>query len=157
VSLSSDRPLPLQCDSHHEDTFILKVKGLTVSPLSGAEEGAPQVEMELDLGEDAGPRLAGFAAVQELPLTPGSSPPPTLSLPLTLAACHLPAERRFIFSEHAGLTVEPTPAGRFRLRVTGEFQSRTIPCQETDLILHLARPEAGKLLSYWLSVVQKAR
>uniref|UniRef100_A0A7V4LCT9 Uncharacterized protein n=1 Tax=Desulfobacca acetoxidans TaxID=60893 RepID=A0A7V4LCT9_9BACT len=157
VSLSSDSPLPLQCDSHHEDTFILKVKGLTVSTRSGGEAGGCQVEMHLTLGEDPGPRLAGFAAAQEVPLTPTSPLPPELTLPLTLAACHLPGERRFIFSENAVLTAARTPAGDFRLTVTGDFKSRTIPCQETDLILHLARPEAAKLLSYWLSAVQELR
>jgi hypothetical protein len=149
------QPLPLLWDCHHGDTFVLKVDGLAVEPFSGETPAAP-IALELSLtppGEVLG-KIETFAAHHNLALSPFPSLPEEVREPLTLAACHLPQARLFVFCEQAALTARATPEGNVRLTVAGDFKSRKIPCQETDLVLHLERANSSRLLSYCFTLVR---
>lgn len=153
--VGSDQPLALLWDCHHGDTFVLQVRGLTAAPLSGEPEARP-ITLEVDLApvtETMG-TLETFAAHHNLPMTPWPSLAEEVTEPLALAACHLPEVKLFVYCETATLTARITPAGRLRLMVAGDFKSRKVPCQELDLLLHLERPGAGRLLSYCFSAVR---
>jgi hypothetical protein len=154
--LASDQPLSLLWDCHHGDTFVLQVRGLKAAPLSG-EPAAWPITLEVDLApftETMG-LLETFAAHHNLGLTLWPSLPEELTEPLTLAACHLPEVKLFVFCEQATLAARIIPEGRLRLMVAGDFKSRKVPCQETDLLLHLERPGASRLLSYCFSAVRQ--
>jgi hypothetical protein len=151
----NDQPLSLLWDCHHGDTFVLMVKGLKVEPLSG--QAAPEpltLEVSLAPGHEVLATFQDFAAQHNLALTPLASKPLELEESLTLAACHVPGSKLFVYSEKAMLTARATPEGNVQLVVKGDFKSRKIPCQETDLLLHLERPGSTRLLNYCLSVIR---
>jgi hypothetical protein len=149
------KPVPLLWDCHHGDTFVLKVDGLTVEPFSGDAPAEPiALEVSLTPSSEVLGKIETFAAHQNLPLSPWPSLPEEMREPLTLAACHLPQARLFVFSEKAELTARATPEGQVRLTVAGDFKSRKIPCQETDLVLHLERANSSRLLSYCFTLVR---
>jgi hypothetical protein len=154
----NEKPLSLLWDCHHGDTFVLMAKGLTAEPLS-QDTAAEPITLEVGLtpnGQVLG-EIETFAAHQNLALTPLPTLPEELEEPLTLAACHLPGPKLFVFSEQATLTARATPEGNVRLTVTGDFKSRKVPCQETDLLLHLERANSSRLLSYCFSIVRAKR
>jgi len=158
IKVYSEKPLSLLWDCHHGDTFVLKVDGLTVAPLSGEAAAEPiSLEVSLTPPEEMVNKMEGFAAQHNLAPVPWPTLPEQLVEPLTLAACHLPEAKLFVFCETATLTARATPEGNMQLVVVGEFKSRKVPCQETDLVLHLERPHAGRLLSYCFTVSQYRR
>jgi len=155
LRLFTDKPLSLLWDCHHGDTFVLKVGELSVAP-SSAEAEAPAITLEVALhpaAEVLG-KIDYFAAHHNLSLTTWSTLPAKLTEPLTLAACHLPEAKLFVFCEQAILAARPTPEGNVLLAVQGDFKSRKVPCQETDLLLHLERAHATRLLSYCFTLVR---
>ena len=149
----NEKPLSLLWDCHHGDTFVFMVKGLQVESFEGAAGEPITLEVSLAPFNEVLGSIENFAAHHNLALTPLTPLPEVLEKPLTLAACHLPAAKLFVFSENATLTARATPEGKVRLVVTGEFKSRKVPCQETDLLLHLERAHASGLLSYCFSVI----
>jgi hypothetical protein len=156
--LFNEKPLSLLWDCHHGDTFVLMAKGLTAEPLPQDTTAEP-ITLEVSLIPHA-PVLAEietFAAHHNLALAAWPTLPEELEEPLTLAACHLPGPKLFVFCEKASLTARVTPEGNLRLTVTGDFKSRKVPCQETDLLLHLERANSTRLLSYCFSVVRGKR
>jgi hypothetical protein len=155
LQLSAQKPLSLLWDCHHGDTFVLMVSGLATEPFSGEAPAEPVIlEMSLaPFGEVLG-KIEQFAAHHNLPMAPLAALPEALEEPLTLAACHLPDAKLFVFSEKAVLTARATPEGNVRLAVAGDFKSRKLPCQATDLVLHLERPGAARLLSYCFTLVR---
>ncbi len=153
--LFAPNPLPLLWDCHHGDTFVLKVEGVAVEPFSGAAPAEPVVlEISLTPSHKVLTEFETFAAHHNLALSPWPSLPDEVREPLTLAACHLPQARLFVFCEQATLTARATPEGNLRLTAAGDFQSRKIPCQETDLVLHLERPNSSRLLSYCFTLAR---
>ena len=155
IKLSAEKPLSLLWDCHHGDTFVLMVGGLAAEPFSG-EAATEPIILEVSLapfGEVLG-KIEHFAALHNLAMAPLPTLPEALEEPLTLAACHLPAAKLFVFSEKAVLTARATLEGNVRLTVAGDFKSRKLPCQETDIVLHLERPGATRLLSYCFSLVR---
>ena len=151
----NEKPLSLLWDCHHGDTFVLMVGGLTVEPLSGEAPAEPiTLEVKLAPFAEVLGAIENFAAHHNLPLAPLPALPEELEEPLTLAACHLPEAKLFVFCEKATLTARVTPEGNLRLMVKGDFKSRKVPCQETDLLLHLERADASRLLSYCFSAVR---
>jgi len=155
--LFSEQPLSLLWDCHHGDTFVLKLGGLTVQPLE--ETAGEEITLELSLAPvpELLSKMEHFAAHHNLAVKPLPQPPEELTEPLTLAACHLPEAKLFVFSEQATLTARATPDGNLRLTVQGDFKSRTVPCQEADLLLHLERANSSRLLSYCYTVVRGRR
>jgi hypothetical protein len=154
----NENPYPLLWDCHHGDTFVLMAKGLTAEPLSG-EASAQPITLEVSLTPHARVLvdIETFAAHQNLALAPWPTLPEELAEPLTLAACHLPGPKLFVFSEKATLTARATPEGNVQLTVTGDFKSRKVPCQEIDLLFHLERANSSRLLSYCYSLVRGIR
>jgi|WetSurMetagenome_2_1015567.scaffolds.fasta_scaffold30742_2 hypothetical protein len=151
----NDTPLSLLWDCHHGDTFVLMVKGLKVESLAAeAVPGSITLEMSLAPFSETLATIENFAAHHNLALASRATLPEELEEPLTLAACHLPDAKLFVYSEKALLTARATPEGTMRLTVTGDFKSRKVPCQETDLLLHLERPGSTRLLSYCFSVIR---
>ena len=153
--VSHESSFSLLWDCHHGDTFVLMAKGLTAAPWSG-EAAGPPITLEINLLPDAEVlrEMETFAAHHNLALSPWPTLPEKLEEPLTLAACHLPGPKLFIFSEKAALTARATPEGKVRLTVSGDFKSRKVPCQENDVVLHLERANSSRLLSYCFSMVR---
>jgi hypothetical protein len=154
--MATDQPQPFLWDCHHGDTFVLMVRGLLAESVSG-ETAAEPVVLEISLAPPAAVQTAleSCAAAHNLPLAPLAAIPESLEEPLTLAACHLPGTNLFIFSENATLRAQATPGGNLRLTVRGGFKCRKVPCRETDLLLHLERPGAARLLSLAFSLVRQ--
>jgi hypothetical protein len=151
----NDNPLSMLWDCHHGNTFVLMVKGLKTEPLSGEAAVTPFIlEVSLTPSNEVLNTIENFAAHHNLALTPLSTLSEEMEEPLTLAACHEAGAKLFVFSEKAMLTARATPEGNMRLTVTGDFKSRKIPCQETDLLLHLERANSTRLLSYCFSMVR---
>ena len=158
VKLYNEKPLSLLWDCHHGDTFVLKVGGLAVQPFSG-EAAAGPILLEVSLAPPAEVlnKIEYFASYHNLALAPWPTLPEELVEPLTLAACHLPEAKLFIFCETATLAARATPEGNLQLQVTGDFRSRKVPCQDTDLLLHLERDQATRLLTFSFTVVRSRR
>jgi hypothetical protein len=156
--LFAEKPLPLLWDCHHGDTFVLKVAGLAVEPLSG-EAVVSSIILEVSLAPPAEvlSKIEHFAAHHKLALALWPTLPDELTESLTLAACHLPEAKLFMFCETATLTAWATPGGNVQLEVKGDFKSRKVPCQETDLLLHLERAHSSRLLSYCFTIVRSRR
>lgn len=154
--LFTERPLSLLWDCHHGDTFVLRMGGLAVESLS-SEAAAPPISLEVDLTPAAEvlSQIENFAAHQKLSLSSWGTLPDELTAPLTLAACHLPEAKLFVYCEQATLSARATPEGNLQLTVQGVFKSRKVPCQETDLLLHLERAQAHRLLSYCFTLVRQ--
>ncbi len=154
----TEKPLPLLWDCHHGDTFVLMAKGITAEPLPQDTTAGPiTLEVRLTPDADVLREIETFAAHHNLALAGWPTLPEELEEPLTLAACHLPGPKLFVFSEKATLTAQPTAEGNVRLTVTGDFKSRKVPCQETDLVLHLERANSTRLLSYCFSMIRSRR
>jgi hypothetical protein len=155
VRLYAEKPLPLLWDCHHGDTFVLKVGELAVEPLAEDAVVSPIIlEVSLAPIAEVLSKIEHFAAHHNLALAPWPTLPEELVEPLTLAACHLPEAKLFVFCESPTLKARATLEGNVRLEVTGYFKSRKVPCQETDLILHLERPHSSRLLSYLFTMVR---
>lgn len=159
AKLYTENPVSLLWDCHHGDTFVLRVGGLAVAPLSGEFEGAEPVRLEVSLAPpvEVLSKLEQFAAQHNLAPVTWTTPPEEMVEPLTLAACHLPETKLFVFCETATLTARATPEGNMHLAVAGEFKSRQVPCQETDLVLHLERALSSRLWSYCFSLTRSRR
>ena len=155
VRLYTEKPLPLLWDCHHGDTFVLKVGELAVVTLSEEVVVSPIIlEVSLAPVGEVLSKIEHFAAHHNLALAPWPTLPEELVEPLTLAACHLPEAKLFVFCESPTLQARATPEGNVQLEVTGDFKSRKVPCQETDLMLHLERPHSSRLLSFCFSIVR---
>ena len=142
----------LQWDCHHGTTFILRVANLDVTPIPPeASEAAITIEIGLSPREKFIAQAERFAATQQLDLPLSTSLPPELTEQLTLSAVHLSEAKLFIFAEASQLTARPAGKERCELMVTGTFKVRQIPCQETDLVIHLEKPVAARLLAFLLA------
>jgi hypothetical protein len=155
LQVFNEKNLSLLWDCHHGDTFVLQVGGLAVEPLLGKTASEPiTLEISLAPADEVFNKIEHFAAHHNLALSPWPTFPEELVEPLTLAACHLPEAKLFVFCEKATLAARATPEGNMKLTITGNFKSRKVPCQETDLLLHLERGHASRLLSYCFMVVR---
>ena len=110
VRLYAEKPLPLLWDCHHGDTFVLKVEGLAVEPLAG-EARVSLIILEVSLAplDEVLSKIEYFAAHHNLALSPWPTLPEELEEPLTLAACHLPEAKLFVFCEAPTLKARTTP------------------------------------------------
>jgi hypothetical protein len=151
-TLQTGEPCGLQLDCHHGTTFILRVANLDVTTIpQEASEAAITIELNLSPKEKFISQAERFAATQQLELPLSASLPPALTEPLTLTAVHLPKAKLFIFAEASQLTAHAAGKGRCELKVTGAFKVRQIPCQEADLVIHLEKPAAARLLAFLMS------
>ena len=136
----------------HGGTFVLRIEELAATEVpAGESETGIILEIPLSLREELIRSLEEFAALQQLPLTPPSGPE-LLEEPI-LAACHLPAQNLFVFAEEPRLTAKRRGEA-VELAVTGSFKARRVPCQETDLVIHLTRAAMARLVALVLSLAR---
>jgi len=137
----------------HGGTFVLRVEELAATEVpAGESETGIILEIPLSLGEGLIRDLEDFAAQQQLPLAPPSGP--ELLEEAVLAACHLPAQNLFVFAEEPRLTVKRRGEA-VELAVAGSFKTRRVPCQETDLVIHLTRAAMARLVAFVLSLARE--
>ena len=137
----------------HGGTFVLRVDELAATEGAGGEsETGIILEIPLSLGEGLIHSLEEFAAQHQLPLAPSSGP--ELLEEAVLAACHLPAQNLFVFAEEPHLTVKRRREA-VELAVAGSFKARRVPCQETDLVIHLTRAAMARLVAFVLSLARE--
>jgi hypothetical protein len=148
VKLELKAPTPIMWDEHG-GTFVLKVGDLEVAELTAppAESGC-RLEFSLIPGADLINALEEFAGLHQLPL----APPSALDLEerALLAACHLPGRNLFVFAEEPTLTAIKSGES-VELAVLGDFKARRVPCQATDLVIHLTKATMTKLVAFVLS------
>jgi len=150
--LHKEEPSHLQLDCHHGTTFILRAAGLDIATFpQNPAESAINIDVSLSPPEKFISEGERFAATQHLELALSPSPPSELTEPLTLSAAHVAEAKLFIFSEASQLTARPAGKGLCQLTVTGTFKPRQVPCQETDLVIHLEKPAAARLLAFLLA------
>jgi len=137
----------------HGGTFILRVDELAATEGAAGESGTVIIlEIPLSLREALIRSLEEFAAQQQLTLAPPSGP--ELLEEAVLAACHLPAQNLFVFAEEPRLTVKRRGEA-VELAVAGSFKARRVPCQETDLVIHLTRAAMARLVAFVLSLARE--
>ena len=149
-----DRHAPgLMVWDEHGGTFVLRVDELAATEVAAGEpETGIILEIPLSLREALIRDLEEFAAQQQLPLAPPSGP--ELLEEAVLAACHLPAQNLFVFAEEPRLTVKRRGEA-VELAVAGSFKARRVPCQETDLVIHLTRAAMARLVAFVLSLARE--
>jgi hypothetical protein len=136
----------------HGGTFVLRVDELEATEVAAGEpESGIITEIPLSAREGLVRGLEEFAARQQLPLAPPSGP--ELEEELVLAACHLPVQNLFVFAEEPRLLVKRRGEA-VELTLTGTFKARRVPCQETDLVIHLTRAAMARLVAQVLSLAR---
>ena len=136
----------------HGGTFILRVEELAATKAAAGEpETGIILEIPLSAPEELIRSLEEFAAQQQLPLAPPSGP--ELVVEVVLAACHLPAQNLFVFAEEPRLLVKRRGEA-VELGLEGLFKARRLPCQETDLVIHLTRAAMARLVALVLSLAR---
>jgi hypothetical protein len=136
--------------AEHGGTLILKVGDLNFSETAAVGD-ASGLFLELDLtpAEALVQKIDDFAAEHSLALGhPAGGPAPEFSAQPFLAACHLPAQKLFLFAEQSQLLAQPRGPGAVEMAVRGAFKARTVPSQEADLVIHLHPGDLAGLLSY---------
>ncbi len=148
IRLELKTPAPIMWDEHG-GTFVLKVGDLEVAELTAppAESGC-RLEISLTPGADLISALEEFAGLHQLPLALPSAP--DLEEGVLLAACHLPGQNLFVFAEEPTLTAMRR-GETVELAVLGHFKARRVPCQATDLVIHLTKAAMTKLVAFVLS------
>ena len=136
----------------HGGTFVLRVDGLAATevPASPSEAGII-LEIPLSRREELIRSLEEFAAQQQLPLSPPSGP--ELLEEAVLAACHLPVQNLFVFAEEPRLVVKRR-GETVEIAVEGHFKTRRVPCQATDLVIHLTKAAMARLVAAVLSLAR---
>jgi hypothetical protein len=136
----------------HGGIYILRVEELAVTEVqpTGGETGM-RLEIPLSSREGLGRDLEEFAAAQTLPL----APPASLELTETavLAACHLPGQNLFIFAEDPELSAIGG-GDTLIITIAGTFKARRVPCQATDLVIHLNKAAMARLTALVLSLAR---
>jgi len=138
----------------HGGTFVLRVEGLELveAPEAGGEAG---IRVEIDLPEPASlaDQIESFAGKHSLRLGQGRGGG-EVEEKAVLAAVHLPGQRLFVYGEDPRLTVRRSGRQGLELLVQGAFKARQVPCQETDLVIHLERGPMCQVLAEMLGWAQ---
>ena len=131
----------------HGGTFVLRVEGLEVVEAPDPA-GEVRIRLEIDLPEPASlaERIEGFAGRHSLRLGQESAVKVISATPI-LVAGHIPGKHLFVYCEDPRLTVRLSGPQSMELRVDGVFKARRVPCQETDLVLHLEMAAICRLLA----------
>ena len=138
--------------------LILKVSELKFAEIAAeGEDTGFFLDLELPPSETLSSQITEFATEQSLALPPPAAPDEACLVKPILAACHLPQQKKFIFSEDSRLEARPVKGGIVAVAVRGKFLSRTVPCQEGDIVIHLQPRDMAELLSFLLAQARKAR
>jgi hypothetical protein len=146
LRLANRTPARLVWDEHG-GTMVLRVEGLEVLEVPELQgEAGIRLEVALPAPATLVRQIEDFAGRQALRLEPG---PPRVEFSETpvVAACHLPGKNLFIFCEEPRLTIRRRETQVMELWVTGAFKSRRVPCQETDVVIHLEAAAMARLLA----------
>jgi hypothetical protein len=156
LCLANRTPARLVWDEHG-GTFVLRVEGLEALE---APELQGEVEIRLEVALPAPAALAreieGFAGRHALRLAPGPFRVEFSETPF-LAAGHIPGKNVFIYCEEPRLTVRRRETQVMELGVTGAFKSRRVPCQETDVVIHLDGAAMARLLAGLLAWARQGK
>jgi hypothetical protein len=150
VRLDRRTPASMVWDEHG-GTFVLRVEELAATEAAGESESTISLEIPLSLPEGLIRSLEEFAAQQQLSLAPPSGP--ELEEDVVLAACHLPVQKLFVFAEEPRLLVKRCGEA-VEITLTGAFKARRVPCQETDLVIHLTRASMARLVALVLGLAR---
>jgi hypothetical protein len=139
----------------HGGTFVLRVEGLEVAETTEAQEEAG-IWLEMALPEAAllADRIEDFAGRHSLRLGQETTPEVISETPI-LVAGHIPGKQLFVYCEAPRLTLRPSGGQSMELRVDGAFKARRVPCQETDLVIHLEMAAVCRLLAGMLAWSRK--
>jgi len=136
----------------HGGIYVIRVDDLAATEVAAGEsETGIILEIPLSLREALICSLEEFAAQQQLPLVPPSGA--ELLEEAVLAACHLPRQNLFVFAEEPHLAVKRRGEAVV-LTIEGHFKARRVPCQETDLVIHLTRAAMARLVALVLSLAR---
>lgn len=152
AALRGTMPLSVSLDCHDRPPYILRAAPLTQTSMPAAEADLIRFGLSLSPGREMQAALRNFAVLHSLPLTPLTTPEEVWEEPLLLAASHLAEGKMFVFSEQALLRCRRSGPLEVECEVAGPFKVRRLPCQETDVILHLEAPATARLLSWLLAV-----
>jgi hypothetical protein len=151
IGLELSAPASMVWDEHG-GTFVLKVGDLKVTDLM-TPTAAPDCRLEISL--TPGPALISaleeFAGLHQLPLAQPSTP--DLEEAVLLAACHVPGKSLFVFAEEPTLTALKR-GETVELVVSGVFKARRVPCQSTDLVIHLTKAAMTRLVAFVLNLAR---
>ena len=136
----------------HGGTFVLRVEELAATEYAAEPESGLILEIPLSSPEELIRSLEEFAAQQQLPLAPPGSSSELLEEAI-LAACHLPGRNLFVFAEEPRLLVKRRGEA-VELALEGLFKARRLPCQATDLVIHLTRAAMARLVAQVLSLAR---
>jgi hypothetical protein len=151
IRLELGAPASMVWDEHG-GTFVLKVGGLKVTDLMTPTEASDcRLEISLTSGPALISALEEFAGLHQLLLAQPSTP--DLEEAVLLAACHLPGKNLFVFAEEPTLTALPRGEA-VELVVSGVFKARRVPCQETDLVIHLTKAAMTRLVAFVLNLAR---
>jgi hypothetical protein len=154
IRLALKGPAPMVWDEHG-GTFVLKVGGLEVAELTEPiGESSCCLEISLSPGAALISALTEFASLHQLSSAPPSTP--GLEEAALLAACHLPGKNLFVFAEEPTL-IATRQGDIVELSVEGRFKVRRVPCQETDLVIHLTKAAMGRLVNFMLNLARTGR
>ncbi|MCX5892785.1 MAG: hypothetical protein NTW80_07410 [Deltaproteobacteria bacterium] len=138
----------------HGGTFVLRVEGLEVVEIPAEGEAGIRLEVDLPEPADLAQQIEGFAGRHSLRLGQGMAVE-ELAEEAVLVACHIPGKQLFVYSEAPRLTLRRSGPQSMELRVAGGFKARRVPCQETDLVIHLEMGAMGRLLAGMLGWARK--
>jgi hypothetical protein len=154
LRLERANPAPMVWDEHG-GTFVLRVEDLEVTEVSPPEpDSGLTLTISLTPTEQLSRALEEFASQHQLLLT--SPQVPELVETAMLAACHLPEKNLFIFAEEPVLVAHPH-GPTLAVAVSGDFRARRVPCQATDLVIHLDKAAMARLVSYTLNLTRTVR
>jgi hypothetical protein len=149
LTLTLSEPGQVLLDCHHGDIFVLRATGLTSDGIpTGEAPGAIRLALTLSPPQTILARCEEFAAHQQLNLSATQGAAETVEEQPVLTAGHIPGQNLFIYSETASLSASALPLDRVEIRVTGNFKTRKIPCREADLVIHLERAAAARLVNF---------
>lgn len=151
IRLELGAPASMVWDEHG-GTFVLKAADLGVTELTApTEQSGCCLEISLTPGAELFSALEEFTALHQLLLAPPSAP--DLEEAALLAACHLPGKNLFIFAEEPTLTAVRR-GDMVELTISGIFKARRVPCQETDLVIHLTKAAMTRLVAFVLNLAR---
>ena len=149
LTLTLSEPGQVLLDCHHGDIFVLRATGLTIADTpAGDEPGLIRLVLTLTPPETVLAGCEEFAAHQQLDLSTNRGAAGDLQEQPVLTAGHIPGANLFIYAETASLKACLLPPDQVEITVTGEFKTRKIPCREADLVIHLERAAAARLLNF---------
>ncbi|MCL4500776.1 MAG: hypothetical protein M1438_02835 [Deltaproteobacteria bacterium] len=141
----------------HGGTFVLWIEALEAAEAPELE-GEVMIRLEVDLPEPASMarQVEDFAGQHNLRLSSSEPGVELLEKPI-LVACHVPVKQLFIYCEAPHLRLQQSSAETMELQISGAFKASRVPCQETDLVIHLEMAVMCRILAGLLAWARKGQ